>query len=144
MTVPNGVHTPSFADSNIWLYAFLDEQSDTKASIARRILGDSRPMLSVQVINEICRNLLQKGGLDEVRIRSIIKSFYAYYSVADLTQETLLLGSDLRTRYSFSFWDSLIVAAALQSGAQLLYSEDMQHGLVVDGSLRVVNPFLQE
>lgn len=144
MTAPNGAHAPHFADSNIWLYAFLDEQSDAKATIARRILGDSRAMLSVQVINEICRNLLQKGGLDEVRIRAIMKSFYAYYSVADLAQETLLLGSDLRTRYSLSFWDSLIVAAALQSGAQLLYTEDMQHGLVVGGSLHIVNPFFQE
>lgn len=47
----------------------------------------------------------------------------------------------LRNSYSLSFWDSLIVASALHSGCGTLYSEDMQHDLVVDGSLHIINPF---
>ncbi len=49
--------------------------------------------------------------------------------------------SRLRSRYNFSFWDSLIVACALAGGASILYSEDMQDGLVVDGQLEILNPF---
>lgn len=49
--------------------------------------------------------------------------------------------SNVRSRYNFSFWDSLIVACALAAGASILYSEDMQDGLVVDSQLQIVNPF---
>lgn len=49
--------------------------------------------------------------------------------------------SQLRERYSFSHWDSLIISAALLAGTSILYSEDMQDGLVVNGQLTIVNPF---
>jgi predicted nucleic acid-binding protein len=47
----------------------------------------------------------------------------------------------LARRYTLSHWDALIVAAALTARCDLLYSEDLQDGLVVDGRLTVVNPF---
>jgi len=50
----------------------------------------------------------------------------------------------LRRRYSLSYWDSTIVAAALNSGAEVLYSEDMQHGLTVEGRLEIRNPFVEK
>ncbi len=49
--------------------------------------------------------------------------------------------SDIRSRYHFSFWDSLIVACALSARASILYSRDMQDGLVVASQLEIVNPF---
>jgi len=54
----------------------------------------------------------------------------------------LLLASDLRARYPFSFWDGLIVASALAANAEILYSEDMQNGLLVENKLKIVNPFV--
>ena len=49
--------------------------------------------------------------------------------------------SRLRQQYSFSFWDSLIIARALEAGVTLLYSEDMQDGILVAGTLEIINPF---
>ena len=54
----------------------------------------------------------------------------------------LLIASQLRQRYSLSFWDSTIVATALNAGVPVLYSEDMQHGLTIEGRLQIRNPFL--
>ncbi len=91
--------------------------------------------------------LLVQGQDDQKRsdARVLIegKRFFVSTQV-NIDQQTLLSASDLRTRYAISFWDSPIVAAALQSGAQILYTEDMQHGLVVDERLRIANPFHQE
>ena len=56
------------------------------------------------------------------------------------SQQQHLRASRLRETASFSFWDSLIVAAALDAGCSTLYSEDMQHGQIVDGRLMIVNP----
>ena len=60
--------------------------------------------------------------------------------MVELDRWVLLKASEIRERYGFSFWDSLIVAAALKGEADLLCSEDMQSGFEIDG-LRIVNPF---
>jgi predicted nucleic acid-binding protein len=44
-------------------------------------------------------------------------------------------------RYGFSYWDSLIVAAALDAGCAVLYTEDLQNGQTIDSALRIINPF---
>jgi predicted nucleic acid-binding protein len=85
--------------------------------------------------------LTQKAAFDETQITRVITSFYRRCQVTHLSQEILLQASALRTRYQFSFWDSLICAAALASGTTTLYSEDMQDGLTIEHRLTVTNPF---
>jgi predicted nucleic acid-binding protein len=53
----------------------------------------------------------------------------------------LISASKLRHNYCFSYWDSLIVASALKAKVAILYSEDMQNELIVDKSLKIINPF---
>lgn len=134
----------AFVDSNIWIYLLVSGQDEDKHRSALALIQGKRFSVSTQVIGEVCVGLLRKGAMAESEVRDSISSFYRNHTVATIRQETLLSASDLRGRYALSFWDSLIVAAALQSGAAILYTEDMQHGLVVDDRLRIVNPFLQE
>jgi len=134
----------AFIDSNVWIYLLVARQDEHKRQTARNLIERKRFFVSTQVIGEVCVNLLRKKAMSEPEVRGSINSLYRNHSVMTITQETLLSASDLRASHFLSFWDSLIVASALQSGAQILYSEDMQHGLVVDGQLRIVNPFLQE
>ncbi len=63
-------------------------------------------------------------------------------AVLPLEIDTYIEASDIRKRYNFSFWDSLIVASALQAGCRTLYSEDLNHGMIVGKKLHIVNPFL--
>jgi predicted nucleic acid-binding protein len=72
----------------------------------------------------------------------LIESFFEKYLVIEASKAVFLSASHLRQRYSLSYWDSQIVASALQAGVSVLYSEDMQHGLKVDRQLEVVNPLL--
>jgi predicted nucleic acid-binding protein len=71
----------------------------------------------------------------------LIESFYAKYVVVEVSKALLLKASVLREQYAFSFWDSTIVSSALHGGASVLYSEDMQAGLVVENRVRIINPF---
>ncbi|WP_129626103.1 PIN domain-containing protein [Candidatus Oscillochloris fontis] len=138
------VYQPGFIDTNIWLYAFISGQDPGKAQIAQALIAATRPLfLSVQVVNEVCTNLLRKEHTPEADIRNFIDDFYALYQVVNLDHAQLIMASDLRVRYSLSYWDSLIIASALHSGVPTLYSEDMQHHLVIDQKLRIVNPFLK-
>lgn len=132
-----------FVDTNIWLYAFISGQDTFKSHVANELLKKAPESLvvSTQVVNEVCVNMLRKANADEGVIHRLLLSFYRHYEVVGLDEATLLSASELRRRYSLSFWDSLIVAAALRSGVAFLYSEDMQHHLVVDDTLTVINPF---
>lgn len=130
-----------FIDTNIWLYAFLDTGEEKKSARAREIFQQAEPMLSVQVVNEVCVNLIKKAGFKETQIYRLIESFYEKYPIVEMDEDILLEASLLRQEYEFSFWDGMVVACALASGADVLYSEDMQDGLVIRGRLQIVNPF---
>ncbi len=130
-----------FVDSNVWLYAFIEADDAAKSDAARELLQTTEPLISIQVINEVCVNLLKRAAFTEEQLREIVVAFFEKYCVVEFTESTFLKASELRERYSLSFWDSLIVSSALAAGANVLYSEDMQHGLSVEGRLEIINPF---
>lgn len=140
--MPDDQATNCFIDTNIWLYAFIEADDTTKSGIARTLIQESESVVSVQVINEVCVNLLRRANFTEDQISQLIESFYEKCRVVELTESGLLIASQLRQRYSLSFWDSTIVATALNAGVPVLYSEDMQHGLAFEGKLQIRNPFL--
>ena len=131
-----------FFDSNIWLYLFL-EKGSRKSLIAKQYIETSvlknQIVISWQVINEICVNLLKKE-FSEQQVLSIVEWLYKIATIQDFKIEMLLKASSIREQYSISYWDSLIVSAALESNCYLLYSEDMQDGLKI-GSLTIRNIF---
>ena len=132
-----------FVDSNIWLYAFIRTSDPDKCDRARHVVEGVRNItVSIQVVNEVSVNLLKKGHVAEEEIRDIVSAFYRKYRVIPLDEAVLNDASRLREEHRFSFWDSLIVSAAFASGVPVLYTEDMQHGRLVGGTLRIVNPFL--
>jgi predicted nucleic acid-binding protein len=134
-----------FVDTNVWLYAFIVGSQPDKHILAESLIRrEQRIVLSVQVINEVSVNLLKKAAFSETNIRLLIDSFYQRYRIVSLDQSILNRASSLRERYQFSFWDGLIVSCALTTDATTLYSEDMHNGLVIEGRLRIVNPFLAE
>jgi predicted nucleic acid-binding protein len=132
----------SFIDTNIWLYAFVEEDDAAKSDMARQLLQSVQPVVSTQVINEVCVNLLKRQVFDEEQVRILIQSFYEKYPVIELTQGLLIRASGFREQYSLSFWASLIIGGALTAGVTTLYSEAMQHGLLVESRVQILNPFL--
>jgi predicted nucleic acid-binding protein len=130
----------AFIDTNIWLYAFLDTGDAKKSSHAKEVLSQTEPILSVQVINEICVNLIKKAAFTEKQISQLVEAFYEKYPIVEMDESILLEASQLRQEYALSFWDSMIVACALAADAQILYSEDMQDGLMIRETLEIKNP----
>lgn len=133
-----------FIDSNIWLYATVDIRDPHKTQIAKHVIASS-PLIvvSTQVINEVCVNIVKNKFLDEAGVRSVISSFYTHYFVVEVAQDVMVKASELRERYTLSYWDSVILAAAVVDGCTQVLSEDMQDGLQIDGQVLIVNPFRQ-
>jgi predicted nucleic acid-binding protein len=142
MSVPDTALTSCFVDTNIRLYAFVKGDDLRKSARAKSLLEASRAVIvSLQVINEVCVNLIKKAQFSEQQVQQLIESFYAKYIVVEVSKALLLKVSILREEYAFSFWDSIVVSSALHAGTSVLYSEDMQAGLVVENRVRIINPF---
>lgn len=135
-----------FVDSNIWLYALLTPDArmpDVRQQRAQQFLDrTARPVINAQVVREVCNNLLKKSALDEPGLQRWISAWYSSCQVHPDSQPQHILASQLRQTLALSFWDSLIVAAALDAGCTTLYSEDMQHGQRIADQLTIVNPLL--
>lgn len=133
-----------FVDSNIWLYAFvlLPGEESKHARALPLVEAVNRYTISSQVVAEVSVNLLKKAGMPESDLLGVVEGLYRRCRVIEAGLECHRHASRLRAFNRFSYWDSLILAAALGAGCTTLYSEDMQHGQVVDGSLTILNPLI--
>ena len=127
-----------FFDTNIVLYLLSADQA--KADRAEALLAEGG-IISVQVLNEFAAVASRKLGMSWPEIREVLDQVRAVSSVEPLLVETHQRGLSVAERYDLSLYDALIVAAALISGCSTLYSEDMQHGQIIEGQLTICNPF---
>ncbi len=131
-----------FLDTNIWLYAFLKKADREKAKIAHSLVEHQNIVISTQVINEVCVNLIKKSSFSEEKVQQLIEDFYQGCQVIRFDKDILFQASLLRQEYCLSFWDSLIVACACKAEVNILYSEDMQNALIIRRTLTIINPFI--
>ncbi len=132
-----------FVDTNILIYAH-DRSQGIKHERARQLIErlwtSGQGVLSTQVLQELCLNLRRKVAnpvsVDEVR--RLIRDYLSWEIVVN-TPEAVLQALEIEVRYKTSFWDALILQAAEQCGAAVLYSEDLA-GKQRYGTVRVVNP----
>ena len=130
---------PPFLDTNIFVYAFGDDERTERAQDIR-----STPYVtSVQALNEFAHVMRRKLRLKWSEIRKgtvAIQKASARIIALDIALNHAAL--DLLARYNFSFYDALMIAAALEVRSTLFLSEDLHHGLTIDSTLTIQNPFL--
>ncbi|HEY8781004.1 MAG TPA: PIN domain-containing protein [Mucilaginibacter sp.] len=127
-------------DTNVLIYLH-DNSSPNKRATAKDLLAEN-PFIPSQVISEylnVTRRLLQLSK-EELLIQA--SNLLAGCTIIPVLPSTLLFAAALVKRYNFQLFDAVIVAASKESNCAILYSEDMQHGLVVEKSLTIINPFL--
>ena len=130
---------PVFADTNVVVYAFAKD--DAKIIVAEGIL-EKQPTISVQVISEFLNVCRVKLGMDIAVRHELARELIAGCNVVTLEPRVVEKAMEIEVQAQLSYWDALIVAAALLSGCDTLYTEDLQHGRRFDDQLTVVNPFI--
>jgi len=130
-----------FLDTNIVIYAYSVDQAQ-KRQIARALIEAGNAVISAQVLNEYCNSTRKKYPHMFDRVEETLHELLDTLQVRDLGPATTLRAVQLAKRYGYSYYDSLIVASAMEAGCSVLVSEDMQNGMLVDDRLRIVNPFL--
>ena len=128
-----------FIDSNIVIYS---ESADGEKTAKALALVEGSPVISTQVINESISVLVRKYAFSLTEAYEVAESVMSLCEVAPVDVAVVSAAMRLGKSHSLSHWDALIVAAALLAGCGTLYTEDMQHEQVLDGRLKVINPFL--
>lgn len=133
----------TFVDTNVLIYAH-DVDQKQKHPVARRLLIDllrTRTLvLSPQVLQEFYVNVTRKIAkpLTKRAAREIVDDF-SVWSI-DTTASEIATAFRIEYESRIGFWDALICASALKSGAKVILSEDMSHGQTIAG-IRIQNPF---
>lgn len=128
----------SFIDTNVIVYLACGNSG--KADRAERIVAKGG-VVSIQVLNEFVNVARRRMKLSWEEIHAFLSALRALLRVEPLTLAVHETGLRLAERYGLSTYDAMIAAAALCSDCDVLWSEDMQDGMRIDGRLRVANPF---
>lgn len=128
----------SFFDTNVLLYIASGDAA--KAERAEQLIA-AGGTVSIQVLNEIANVTRRKMRYSWERTHDLLSQIRQLLPVIPITLRIHETGIALAERYTLSIYDGMIAAAALDSGCDTLWSEDMHDGLLIDGRLTVVNPF---
>jgi predicted nucleic acid-binding protein len=133
---------PAFIDTNVVVYAD-DAAYPKKQKIAAKLIADlykkGDAVISAQVMQEYYNAAVNKLRIDPAFAVERLR-FLSKFEVVSATPQIVIAATDLNRLRNLSFWDSMILQAAITSGCDTLYSEDMQDGEIVNG-VKIVNPF---
>jgi len=131
-----------FLDTNIIIYAYSDDEPK-KQEIANNILEEyeSQMTISTQVINELSNTLFRKFKLSAEAVEAVVLELNDNFPIVDFNLQTQLKAIKIKERYQLQFYDSMILATALENGCDIIYSEDMQNGQIIEKQLTIINPF---
>ena len=127
-----------FLDTNVLIYAFTDDPRNQKA---QELLGKGC-VIGVQVLNEFTNVARRKLGMTWEELREALSSILIVCpTVLPMDLEVHSDAIAIAERYDFRIFDALMIASALRGGCEILWSEDMQDGMVINGRLHIANPF---
>lgn len=130
----------AFIDSNVLLYLL---SADAEKADRAEAIVQAGGRISVQVLNEITSVARRKLAMPWTEVNEVVTLIQSLCPVEALTLGTHDKGRQIAERYGFSVYDAMIVAAALLSDCKILYSEDMQDGMLIEQGLRICNPFAE-
>jgi predicted nucleic acid-binding protein len=132
----------SFFDTSVLVYA-LDPVAPENRGVARALLAqklaDRTAVISTQVLQELFVSLTKKLGIPAASARTIVQS-YTKGNVVQVNSELIVSAIDLHRLNALSFWDALIVRAAVAGSCVRIFTEDLSAGQLIDG-VEIVNPF---
>lgn len=131
-----------FFDTNIiiYLYSFTEVK---KSQISRSLLDSPYQLIiSTQVLNEFSSAMNKKSKLNFLDIKKLTNQISEIFQISIIKLETIDKALSLADKYKFSYFDSLMISSALENNCTIFYSEDLHHNQIIENSLRIINPFL--
>jgi predicted nucleic acid-binding protein len=132
----------AFFDTNVLIYLYSHAEPYKKEAIIELLSLHKPLIISTQVVSEFINVMLKKHQASYKHIAvALQEEILIKFDLITVTKATIQRAVAIADRYRYSYYDSLIIAAALDSNASILYSEDMHHQHIIEDSLCIVNPF---
>lgn len=128
----------AFLDTNVLIYSIGNDDAKKAAAIELLTAG---ALISTQNLNEAANVMRKKLKCNYSTIRRVLDKFVEQSILFTPSYATILSALTLAEHTGYGFYDSLIIASAMESGCDILYSEDMQNGQEIEGRLKIANPF---
>jgi predicted nucleic acid-binding protein len=132
-----------FLDTNILVYLYSIDEDD-KRDISCKFVNNADCVTSIQTMNEASNVWFRKHSLGKIEIAKYLDEIE---SVCDevmlIRRKTLNLAMDIKERYGYSFYDCLMLASSTEANCTMILTEDMQDGQIIDGKLKITNPFIR-
>jgi predicted nucleic acid-binding protein len=133
--------TKAFLDTNILIYIYsVDEHIKRKQAIQRINVYDR--VINTQVLTEFCSVSIHKLKVDSQNIEAAVNKICRKNEVVIINVDTIKLGLNIQKKYHYRYYDSIIIASALENECEFLLSEDMADGQVIEKKLTIRNIFL--
>jgi predicted nucleic acid-binding protein len=129
-----------FIDTNILVYIVKDNTGKAEI-IASKILMKNNSFISTQVVNEFWNVALKKLDFSYENVLFSITKFSEVFIISSVKLSTIKRALHIKEQYAYSFYDSAIIASALQNNCKILFTEDMQHNQIIENTLTIINPF---
>ena len=133
-----------FIDTNILVYAYVDTDLDkhNKAKEFLNSLSGKEVNISTQILSEVY-SALKKNSIENTDAKYYVEYCIEKYNIFSVTLREVEICLDIRERYNYSYWDSLVLATAVNNNCEIIYSEDMQNKQLIYSDLKIINPLLQ-
>jgi predicted nucleic acid-binding protein len=131
----------AFFDTNVLVYLYSIDEPEKRNLALKQVDAAENRWVSTQVLSELSNTLRRKFDQEYDVITRVIDEVIAPFQVMVIQPDTIRHALNLAQVYRYSYYDSLILAAALEQSCHFLYSEDMQHEQVIEQSLVILNPF---
>ena len=133
-----------FIDTNVLVYAYNSDDPE-KQKIAKKLLSEvilkNDVYISSQILNEFY-SVLSKYKVDHYEIKQYVNEVINSTKVLPVSVLISKNAFTIKEEYQYSWWDSLVLSSALECNCNFVYSEDMQHGQIIENTLKIINPFL--
>jgi len=129
-----------FLDTNIFVYLYSEDEPE-KQSVAFNIIDRVKCIASTQVLNEFCSVCLRKLKMPSNEVLLSIKEITENCEICKIDIETIQNAVLLNKKYGYTFYDCLVLSSAIENGCNYLYSEDMHNNQLIEGKLKIINPF---
>jgi predicted nucleic acid-binding protein len=127
-------------DSNISIYNH-SLTCENKMLIAINFFNEN-PVVSSQVVSEYLNVMRKKFKMEKNELIQLCSLWLEKCTIQPVILSTVKLAQNLMGKYDFQLFDGIVVAAALEANCDILYSEDMQDGQIIENTLKIVNPFI--
>lgn len=130
-----------FIDTNVLIYAYSSDEVEKNAAVTKLIAEQQKIVISTQVINEFINVMRKKRAVPIENLQRVIGELASIFTISLVTIETINHALAISQNFKYSYFDSLIIASAIQNSCSVLYSEDMHHKHMVSKELVILNPF---